>query len=150
MSSGNITPAMFKSAMITIVPRDDAGRDQAMARGRSTDAARATTSAWTSRTTSISAPRTRSSRCGAGGTPRTPRTGTATGTIPLFGSISTCPRESVVSGISGLGEYATINRAVGVDQQVEEHGGQHGQHRDGHPASGVPTGGPGSAPGGHR
>ncbi|HET7220673.1 MAG TPA: ABC transporter permease [Vicinamibacterales bacterium] len=30
VSSGNITPAMFKSAMITIVPRDDAGRDQAM------------------------------------------------------------------------------------------------------------------------
>jgi putative ABC transport system permease protein len=29
--SGNITPAMFRSAMIAIVPRDDAGRDKAMA-----------------------------------------------------------------------------------------------------------------------
>ena len=31
VSAGNITPAMFRSAMIAIVPRDDAGRDQAMA-----------------------------------------------------------------------------------------------------------------------
>ena len=30
VSAGNITPANFRSAMITIVPRDDAGRDQAM------------------------------------------------------------------------------------------------------------------------
>ena len=30
VSAGNVTPAMFRSAMITIVPRDDAGRDQAM------------------------------------------------------------------------------------------------------------------------
>ena len=32
--SGNITPAMFRSAMIAIVPRDDAGRDKAMARSK--------------------------------------------------------------------------------------------------------------------
>ena len=31
IKSGNITPAMFRSAMIAIVPRDDAGRDKAMA-----------------------------------------------------------------------------------------------------------------------
>jgi putative ABC transport system permease protein len=31
VNSGNITPAMFRSAMIAIVPRDDAGRDKAMA-----------------------------------------------------------------------------------------------------------------------
>jgi putative ABC transport system permease protein len=31
VTSGNITPAMFRSAMIAIVPRDDAGRDKAMA-----------------------------------------------------------------------------------------------------------------------
>ena len=30
VTAGNITPANFRSAMITIVPRDDAGRDQAM------------------------------------------------------------------------------------------------------------------------
>ena len=30
ITAGNITPANFRSAMITIVPRDDAGRDQAM------------------------------------------------------------------------------------------------------------------------
>jgi len=31
IKSGNVTPAMFRSAMIAIVPRDDAGRDKAMA-----------------------------------------------------------------------------------------------------------------------
>ena len=31
IKGGNITPAMFRSAMIAIVPRDDAGRDKAMA-----------------------------------------------------------------------------------------------------------------------
>jgi putative ABC transport system permease protein len=30
VTAGNITPSQFRSAMITIVPRDDAGRDQAM------------------------------------------------------------------------------------------------------------------------